>query len=494
MSGMRVLFVNHGVSPGGLRANIDPVLARCGGIFSKADYAIPPIGLLSCTTYVEARVKDAACELVDLSVEGLHGERALARLVPLGGRVLVTTPASASLEPDLEFCRAWQQAGESRWVVSLGSHVTEEPESVLKADRWIAVRGEPEEVLARVVTSLAQEPHGHLLPEDLPGLSFRREGRSFHHPRHAELLDLARIPIPDHTRLSRYHYSPPFARPGRFDLVVTSRGCPFGCLFCASQSVYGRRQRPRPVPEVLREVQHLARDCGVRNIGFWDDNLTTVRERTLELCRGLNRLPERVGWICLSRVDTVDGDLLRAMAGAGCYQIQYGVESGSERVRALLGKPQDLATVKTTFAETRRARIETAAFFMLGVPGETAAEREQTVELALDLDPDYVSFNVCTPLPGSPLYRALPGAGRQESWRTMDAKVASTWSGDDGDAEAVERALREAYRRFYFRPRTLTRQLARLRSTGDALRLARAGWVVARESLLGGRSLPARAR
>jgi anaerobic magnesium-protoporphyrin IX monomethyl ester cyclase len=477
----RVLLVNHGQAPGETRANIDPVLARCSGIFSKADYALPPVGLLSCATYVEAAVDGVRCELVDLSVEGQHGESALRRVEPLGGRVLVSTPASSSLERDLGFCRAWQEQGTSRWVVSLGTHTTEEPDSVLRGDRWVAVRGEPEVALAKVVAQIAGTEGAEPLSEAVPGVSFRRADDTVHHPGTSELLDLAKAPIPDHGRLARYHYSPPFARAGSFALVLTSRGCPFGCLFCASQSLYGRKQRNRPLPDVISEVRHLARDCGIRNVGFWDDNLTTSRVRTLELCEGLTALPERVRWICLSRVDTVDAELLEAMARAGCYQIQYGVESGVERVRSLLGKPQSVDRVRQTFAETRQAGIETVGFFMLGIPGETAAEREQTVEVALELDPDYVSFNVCTPLPGAPLYDRLPEGSKGELWSSMDARAAV---GDPGDGErgAIEEAMRRAYRRFYFRPKTMWRQLARLGSPREILRLAKAAWFVARSN------------
>ncbi len=476
---MRVLFVNHGAGPGESRANVDAVLARCGGIFSKADYALPPVGLLSCATYVQARVPGLRSGVVDLSVEELHGAGACDRLCAEEAEVLVSTPATSSLERDLDLCRRWQERGPGRWVVSVGSHATEEPASVLRGDRWAAVRGEPEVALSALLREIAERR-----VDGVRGVWRQEGGAVSRSPEFADLMDVEAAPIPDHRLLAAYHYSPPFARAGRFDLVLTSRGCPFGCVFCASQSVYGRRQRFRPVADVVSEVRHLADDCGVHHVGFWDDNLTTSRARTRELCHGLAALPARTRWICLSRVDTVDAELLREMAAAGCYQIQYGVESGSERVREALGKPQPTERIRRTFAETRRAGIETVAFFMLGAPGETEEEREQTMALALELDPDYVSFNACTPLPGAPLYADLPET-RTALWGRMDARRAGPWLAPHGpkSADGLERDLRRAYRRFYLRPRVLLRQAWRLRSPAEARRLARAGWVVARRNL-----------
>jgi anaerobic magnesium-protoporphyrin IX monomethyl ester cyclase len=472
---LRVLLVQHGPGPGELASNIDAVMARCSGIWSKADYAMPPVGLQSCATVLEREIPGCRCELLDLACERLHGADASAAMEAVGADVLVHTPGSASLARDLELCGRWQRGGPGRWVVSLGTHATIEPDSVLPAERWAVVRGEPERRLVKLCQALTEGAEAGRLAA-LPGVLLRLGGRIARGPEDDSLVDPAWLPVPDRRWLRRYRYRPPFARPGPFQLVLCSRGCPHGCHFCASQAFYGRRFRQRGVASVLEEVEGWARD-GVRTVGFWDDSFTVDRAWVLELCARLERSPWRPGWICMSRTEAVDTELIDAMARAGCYQIQYGVESATPELLARLGKPTDLARVRRAFALTRRAGLETAGFFMLGLPGETAAQRRATVRLALELDPTYVSFNLFTPLPGTPVY-GLAEAADAQAWARMDGSRAAGPA-----ARALEAELARAYLRFYARPRYLVRQLAALRSPERALTLGRAGLAVLRTSL-----------
>ena len=332
--------------------------------------------------------------MVDLSAEGLHGSRALERLEPLGGRFKISSPATSTLRRDLAFSRAWQEAGPGRWLVYNGTHATAEPQSLLEHDRVAVVRGEPEVTTGLLARAILD---GGSLAE-IAGVSFRDQGQARHNPPAQSLPDLAELPIPDRRWIQHLTYAPPFARPRPFQLVVTARGCPFACRFCASQSYYGRKVRYRPVDQVVAEVRDLALEQGERNLGFWDDTFTLDRKRVMDICQGIREIPGKVEWICLARVDTVDPELLAAMAAAGCYQIQYGVESGSERLLRQLGKNCTLDQVRNAFLWTRQAGIQSAGFFMLGIPGETPAEREQTIALAKELRPDYVSFQYLHPI------------------------------------------------------------------------------------------------
>lgn len=477
----QALLITYGPERGEFRANVDSVLARCGGIYSKADYALPPIGLLSCATYLENLTSPVPCEVVDLSAEGLHGRRALERLEPLGGRFQISSPATSTLGRDLAFSRAWQEEQPGRWLVFNGTHATAEPQSLLEQDRTAVVRGEPEVTTGLLARAILDG--GPL--DDIPGVSFRDQGDVRHNPPAESLPDLADLPIPDRRWIKHLTYAPPFARPGPFQLVVTARGCPFACRFCASQSYYGRRVRYRPVEQVLAEVRELALALGVRNLGFWDDTFTLDRKRVMDICQGIRDIPGKVEWICLARVDTVDPDLLAAMAAAGCYQIQYGVESGSERLLRLLGKNCTLEQVKNAFQWTRQAGIQSAGFFMLGIPGETPTEREQTIALAKALRPDYASFNICTPLPGSPLYADLRErfqAGGAEQWADMSARVPGGWLEDPAERRDLQRAVRRAYRQFYFQSGFVMHQLRQLRSWGQFRGLCKAGWALLRNS------------
>lgn len=465
---MQVLLIQHGPDPGQVASNIDPVLARCAGIWSKADYAMPPAGLLSCATVLEQRVAGVRCELLDLAHDRLHGEAAQAAMQATGARVLVHTPGTATLSRDLDRVAAWQRATPGGWVIALGTHASEEPASVLRGDRQAVVHGEPELRLSALVRALSREADLAAL-RALPGISLRAGGETSRGPADDSLLDVDSLPIPDRRWVRGHRYRPPFARPGGFDLVLCSRGCPHGCHYCSTQAFYGRRFRQRSVDLVLEEVAMLVREHGIRTVGFWDDTFTVDRGWVLELCEGLQAMPDRPGWICMSRVETADPELLSAMARAGCYQVQFGVESASTELMASLGKPGSLDTTRQAFANARAAGLETAGFFMLGLPGESPDVRRATVRFALELDPDYVSLNLFTPLPGTPVYRQQRG---ERDWSRMD--------GGHAPDPSLERALTLAYLRIYGRPRFVLRQLRGLRSPERGLTLARAAWAIAR--------------
>jgi radical SAM superfamily enzyme YgiQ (UPF0313 family) len=290
---MRVLLVQHGPGPGEVAANIDPVLARCAGIWSKADYAMPPVGLLSCATVLEQGLSGCQCSVLDLAHDRLHGPAAQVAMAEARAELLIHTPGTSSLERDMACSARWQSAHPGGWVISLGTHASELPESVLRADRQAVVHGEPEARLLRLVATLAQQVDGDALGS-LPGVTVRLEGVVRRGPPDPTVLDPDSLPIPDRRWLAGHRYRPPFARPGSFDLVICSRGCPHGCRFCASQAFYGRQRRQRSVGSVLEEVTALARR-GVRTVGFWDDSFTVDRAWVLALCAGLEALPGRPG-------------------------------------------------------------------------------------------------------------------------------------------------------------------------------------------------------
>ncbi len=480
----QVVLITYGPEPGEFKANVDSVLARCGGVFSKADYTLPPIGMLSCASTLESGdgKKFISAEVVDLATENLYGEQAQLRLEKVGGEILVSSPATATLDRDLAFSIAWQKRKEGRWLVFVGTHATVETDSLLQGERLAVIRGEPEFVLLELCQALLE----HHSPGNIAAVSYCLNQKIVHNPGAEQLGDINRLPIPDRRWIAANQYNPPFARPGKFDLIISSRGCPFSCSFCASGSYYGQKVRYRSVELVLAEVKELVEKWDIRNIGFWDDTFTLDRKRVIEICEGLKEIEGRVEWICLARVDTVDPELLGIMADAGCYQIQYGVESGSERMLKVIGKNCSLDQIKSAFLASRAAGIETVGFFMFGIPGETAAEGRQTLELAKELKPDFVSFNVCTPLPGSSLYLEMKDNWQAEGnkfWKDMNARCPGAWIGNEQDEKELAKLVKEAYRSFYLRPQFIWKQICRVRSWGQLVILSRAGWAVMRNSL-----------
>jgi len=191
----------------------------------------------------------------------------------------------------------------------------------------------------------------------------------------------------------------------------TSRGCPFKCTFCSVQGVWGRTYRSFSAERVLDDIQRLVRDYDAKGICFREDHFTLSRRRTVDVCEGLLERNLKIGWVCETRADSVDRELLALMKRSGCKTLYVGVESGSPRMLELLRKGETVEDFRNLFRWARELGVQTSASFIVGVPGETPDDRRLTTQLAAEIKPDVAGFNVFLGLPGSPLYDQLKTSG-----------------------------------------------------------------------------------
>jgi len=192
---------------------------------------------------------------------------------------------------------------------------------------------------------------------------------------------------------------------GRWDYrhLSLTRGCPGNCRFCGSPRFWGAKVRSRSARHFVDEMEMLAKR-GQRFLFVSDDTFTVRRETALEVCAEIERRGLDVTWQAISRVDRVDADLLKAMRRAGCIQISYGVESGSERIRRNLGKKTPDAAIDRAFALTRAAGILPRAYFIYGSPGEDDASIQESVACMERVRPLAVLFHVLVAFPGAELW------------------------------------------------------------------------------------------
>jgi radical SAM superfamily enzyme YgiQ (UPF0313 family) len=152
--------------------------------------------------------------------------------------------------------------------------------------------------------------------------------------------------------------------------LVTSRGCPNTCIFC-DRSVFGSSCHAYSAEYVVRQMVELHRRYGIREFSFEDDTFVTFKVRLKEICERLIDLQLDISWSCLGRVNHVTPENLRLMRQAGCWQISFGIESGSAEVLALINKRVTLDQVHQAVRMSREAGIRPKGFFILGHPGET---------------------------------------------------------------------------------------------------------------------------
>lgn len=439
-----------------------PGAARYGKLAAAGSY-LPPLGLAMLAAMVrdrhEVRIVDGTVEAVTLE----ELERLIADWRPTVVGVMTLT---STFYAALSLCVAAKRVDRAIVTVLGGAHPSALPvESLADPAVDLVVVGEGEETFRELIDALAT---GSDL-RAVAGLYLRDGGVVVATEPRPPVADLDTLPWPardllplDLYRPSVMHYRqlPAFS-------VMCGRGCPYRCTFCSCSKVFPGKMRLRSVESVIAEIRMLIERYGAREILIWDDLFGISRPWALSLCERL--APLGLSWSAWMRVDTVDPELLAAMAASGCWHISYGVESGNQQVLESIRKQITVTQVRTAFAWTHAAGMEARATFILGFPGETAAMMRETIDLAVAIEADYAQFQLLTPYPGSPLWEATRGSRSDEdlSRYTIWFPVFVPEGMTEGDLVGMQR---EAYRRFYLRPAYLWRRLRAIRSLSDIRR------------------------
>ena len=353
--------------------------------------------------------------------------------------------------------------------VAGGPHPTAVPEQAAAETVFDGVvLGEGEETFVELLAHLAGE--GQTRPDDIPGLAFRRNGQVVVTPPRARIEDLDTIPFPARHLLSPLAvYRPTPASYRRLPLahIMTSRGCPSRCNFC-DRAIFGEKYRARSADNVLAEIEEVVGKHGAREIRFFDDTFTINRKRLERICAGLEAFRPRLPWTCLTKVSSVDYDMLRMMRKAGCWQVLYGLESGDDRVLETLGKRTTVAQNRQAVLWARQAGLRVRCDFLVGSPAETAESLRNTLDFAKELPIDFAHFNKFIPFPGTTFYRQLVGEGHQFDFSTttdfeLDHDVL-VFVPPRMTPEEYRGVLDGAYREFYLRPRYVLRRLVAMRT------------------------------
>jgi radical SAM superfamily enzyme YgiQ (UPF0313 family) len=339
-------------------------------------------------------------------------------------------------------------------------------------------------------------------PAAIPGLVYRDRGGVRANPR-APYLDgdeLDRLPEPAWDLVPDF---PLRFQPNVFNYratpvasVVTSRGCPFSCTFC-DRSTSGRRGRFHGVDYVVAMCGRLAA-MGVRHILFYDDLFTVNRPRVVELCERFLAAGFRFTWSCNSHPNLLDPPTLRLMRRAGCWQIAYGIESGSQRVLDVVKREVRIPRMLETLRQTRAAGIRVKGLLMMGHPTEGEDSLADTIGFLRTAPLDLAQVTKFTPYPGTPSYPTVRQHGTfDEDWERMNA-MNWVFVPRGLTAEALERSFRRAYRVFYSRPdvlwglaKTLAGEPRFLRRLATYVRVGGRDWLRAARPLPSRQPIPA---
>lgn len=385
--------------------DVDPVISRHTGGKTKIG-RFPPLGM----TYVAAilRKNGIPARILDPIPQGYSYDETL-RYARDFDAIIVPLAASNARGTYRFFSHL-----KDKLRIFMGTHATALADHILQKGYCdIIVRGEPEYTTLETIQRLPNL-------EGVLGVSYRKDGAIVKNPDRPLIQNLDELPFParDLVDNSLYHIVSFPNKP--IAMVLTSRGCPFECTFCATNLFYKRRRRLRSPENVMREVEEVVNTYGIDHIFFIDDTFTIGEKRIVHLCQLLQEKKLNITWICLGRVDTVTEPMLRAMRKAGCKEIMYGIESASPTVLATTKKNISREQMEYAVRVTKQLGIRATLFFMFGNPGDTLESIRETSRLARKLNPNFASFNIATPDPGTPLFESIKDQLDFESFETFD--------------------------------------------------------------------------
>lgn len=451
---------------------VPPVQPRyIWGELSKGGSIFPPLGisiLASITRNYGFKTK-----IMDFLAEGETIDNAVMRIIDERPKYIGITSTTESFYSAVQLARAIKKINNETIILLGGPHISSVPTETMERFGCfdIGFIGESEETIVDFLRTY--EDNGTIA--GVKGLVIRKDNRIIYTGIQPPIMDMDRIPFPAWDLLpdARRYYKPAITNYKRKPVasLVTSRGCVGKCIFCDS-AVFGNKMRSYSSDYVIMMIEHLIREYKIKEICFYDDSFLAFRKRLLDICNYIIDKKIDITWSCESRVNLVVPELLKIMKRAGCWQISYGIESGSQKILDILKKEINIQQVRDAVRYTKRAGISTRGYFMIGNPGERKEDIFKTYRLMLDLDLDDILITYFTPYLGTPVYKNIRNYGTfNAKWR--DLNTFSVSFVPEGLSENyLKRRFKSFYMGFYFRPRIIFNYIIRLGNLKSILSLS----------------------
>lgn len=427
--------------------------------------AAPTLGLL----HLAAEVREVGYEptIIESDIFDLTIEEVVEKIAETAPAFVGITLFTVGVWCAAEMARKIKQRLPGIVVIVGGPHISSMGKETMERfpEFDYSVIGEGEEALVILLDTLRAcvDLTGSDLTKALsavPALIYRDGDsltpRILQNPKQAINKDLDRLPMPAWDLLPDF---PKKYRPAVYDFprfpvasIAASRGCPFHCKFCDT-STFGASVRAYTPQRIIEIINHLQETYGIKHIMFVDDLFTASKKRTTELCNLIIDNNIDITWSCASRVDVVRPEMLALMKKAGCWEISFGLESGSNELLQEMDKSASMERSVEALHWTHDAGIRSKGLFMLGYPGENHDTIAQTKQFVKDVPLTIMNLTKFTPYPGSPIYRDLYGTNiRDDHWEKMNG-MNFLWTPEDLTQEELDSNYRKLLMSFYQTPR-----------------------------------------
>jgi radical SAM superfamily enzyme YgiQ (UPF0313 family) len=442
---------------------------RIGGASS------PPINLL----YVASVLKQEGHNVC--FIDALAEQKSVADICNIANayEVIIISTSTMSFTDDTDFIDAVKKVNSSMISVIFGSHPTFMPESSFSGHSVdIIVRREPEFIIRDVIRALEKNDDSW---KTVKGIGYRQDGEIVLNELYPLIEDLDSLPFLMRELLPvNVDYFNPLVKNIPYTTIMTSRGCPARCNFCTVPYFYGNKIRSRSSENIMKELE-IIESQGYREVWFRDETFTVYKNRNIEVCKQILEKGIHLSWICNARVGSIDYETMFLMKKAGCHMIKFGVESGVQEILNNICKGIQIDATRKAFSIAHKIGMETHAHIMLGCPGETEDTIRTTITFVKEIDPTTVTFGICTPYPGTDLFKSVASDhpeirdGSACNLKTVHEKSFFNEYFTHLSSEDLDKWVKKAYIAYYFRISYIFKTLRRITNMNELKRIILAG-------------------
>ncbi|MFA4955716.1 MAG: radical SAM protein [Candidatus Methanoperedens sp.] len=436
----------------------------------KLGSKLPPLGLASLAGYV--RDKGISVKILDASNLGLDIDSVL-------DFIKIESPAYVGITATTNMITfAAQLADEIKkqfpHIITIigGPHISALPEETI--ERFpsfdIGVYGEGEKTLFEIINR-------GKIDNTIHGIVFRDNGIVIKNPPREYIENLDDLPFPAYDLLPNF---PDFYRPTPNNYsclpvapVISSRGCPYSCTFC-TQGVFGHRLRAFSIDYLISLIKYLQDKFKIKEICFYDDIFLLNKKKLYEFIEKIEKNKLDLVWSCEGRVDQFEEQMLIDMKKAGCWQISFGVESGSQKVLDYFNKKISVEQISKTIISVQKAKMRSRAYLIIGSPPETLQTLEETKKLILNAPFSDIHISFFTLMPGSAAYQSLIGTTHFEDYKKINQYLIY-YIPPNLSHEILTDFMNDLYKSFYLHPKRLFRYLFMLFNRHKTIHLLMSG-------------------
>lgn len=449
---------------------IQPNYSFAYGFRKRASSITPPLGLCYLASVLEKNGHHV--KIIDMEAENLTEKYLLNKIKKFDPEIVGLTCTTATYPIALEISKMVKEINNEIITIMGGPHISASFQQAIQFDYIdFCVIGEGENTIRDLISCIENDEENY---KNIKGITFKIKDKIYYTGLREHINNIDDIPFPSrHLLKGKYKASihRDFGEP--MDVMMTSRGCPFNCVYCASNLIFGRKCRKRSIENILNEIKTIIEERNIKNLLFWDDTFTLDNKRVEKLCMELITLRYDLAWICNARPDTVNKKTLFLMKKAGCAMIFYGVESGVPKMLNRMNRNMSLSQIKKAFKISHENKLWTVATLIYGMPWDTNETILQSYKFAESLTPSFLFASILAPHPGTHIYNY---ALKNNIIKEINWSIPNQFKGQPEAHPTVclnlsrsdlQEYQKKSYNWFYTNPKYYLRNLKRVRNWKD---------------------------